>query len=162
FEGKRVVVLGMGNSAMDIAVETSYQAEKVFLAARRGAHIVPKYAMGKPIDTLMLPPWVPIGVSFAVFPAMLPVVPWPVRRCRLFRAMLRVVQGPVERYGLPTPDHVLGHAPPTVSADILSRVAHGAVVPRPNIAELLGDSVRFADGSVEPVDAIIYCTGYRV
>src|SRR5919204_5606266 len=41
--GKRVVVLGMGNSAMDIAVESSYVAQATYLAARRGAWITPKY-----------------------------------------------------------------------------------------------------------------------
>jgi hypothetical protein len=76
--------------------------------------------------------------------------------------MLRFVQGPVERYGLPKPDHRLGEAHPTVSSDILNRVVHGAVVAKPNIAELAGDSVRFTDGSVEKVDVIIYCTGYKV
>jgi dimethylaniline monooxygenase (N-oxide forming) len=145
FVGKRVLVLGMGNSAMDIAVEASYQAERVLLAARRGAHIIPKYIFGRPIDTLANSPRVPFAIRAAVL-----------------RGMLRVIQGPVERYGLPKPDHRLGEAHPTVSSEILSRVAHGAVVARPNIAELLGDSVRFTDGTVERVDVIIYCTGYKV
>jgi dimethylaniline monooxygenase (N-oxide forming) len=145
FAGKRVLVLGMGNSAMDIAVEASYQAERVFLAARRGAHVIPKYVFGKPIDTLATSARVPFAI-----------------RAGMLRAMLRVVQGPVERYGLPRPDHRLGEAHPTVSSDILNRVAHGAVVARPNIAELRGDSVRFTDGTVEQVDVIIYCTGYKV
>jgi dimethylaniline monooxygenase (N-oxide forming) len=140
-----VLVLGMGNSAMDIAVESSYHAAAVFLAARRGAHIVPKYALGKPIDTMSPGGWMPFS--------------W---RMRLMRLLIGFVQGPVENYGLPRPDHRLGEAHPTVSADILSRVAHGAVLPRANIAELCGDSVRFVDGSVEKVDVIIYCTGYRV
>jgi dimethylaniline monooxygenase (N-oxide forming) len=145
FAGKRVLVLGMGNSAMDIAVEASYQAERVLLAARRGAHIIPKYVFGRPMDTLAGGAWLPFAIRFGVL-----------------RAVLRLIQGPVERYGLPRPDHRLGEAHPTVSSEILSRVAHGAVVSRPNIAELLGDSVRFTDGTVEPVDVIIYCTGYRV
>jgi hypothetical protein len=83
-------------------------------------------------------------------------------RLGMLRAMLRVVQGPVERYGLPRPDHRLGEAHPTVSSDILNRMAHGTVVARPNIAELLGDSVRFTDGTIERVDVIICCTGYQV
>lgn len=145
FAGKRVLVLGMGNSAMDIAVESSYQAERVILAARRGAHIVPKYVFGRPVDSLGTSARVPFAI-----------------RIGILRALLRLVQGPVERYGLPRPDHKFGEAHPTVSSDILSRVAHGAVIARPNIAELLGDSVRFTDGTVEPVDVIIYCTGYKV
>jgi len=114
FVGKRVLVLGMGNSAMDIAVESSYVAERVLLAARRGAHIVPKYVFGRPVDTLATSARVPMAI-----------------RLGLLRFMLRIVQGPVERYGLPRPDHKLGEAHPTVSSDILNRVAHGAVVARP-------------------------------
>ncbi|MDQ3320691.1 MAG: NAD(P)-binding domain-containing protein, partial [Actinomycetota bacterium] len=102
WQGKRVVVLGMGNSAMDIAVESSYVAEEVFLAARRGAHVVPKYIFGRPIDQ--------IGGS--------PLIPLAVRR-RIIEAMLRVHQGRMENYGLPKPDHRFGEAHPTVSADLL-------------------------------------------
>ncbi|MCX6387791.1 MAG: NAD(P)-binding domain-containing protein, partial [Solirubrobacterales bacterium] len=51
--GKRVVVVGMGNSAMDIAVEGSYVSDKVYLSARRGAHIIPKYIFGKPLDQVL-------------------------------------------------------------------------------------------------------------
>src|SRR5919112_1485455 len=145
WHGKRVVVLGMGNSAMDIAVEASYVAEKVVLAARRGAHVVPKYIFGRPIDQ--------IGAS--------PRILFAVRR-RIIEGLLRVYQGPMEQYGLPKPDHRFGEAHPTVSADLLNRVAHGEVHPKPNIKRLEGDRVRFADGSVEQADAIVYCTGYRV
>jgi dimethylaniline monooxygenase (N-oxide forming) len=145
WHGKRVVVLGMGNSAMDIAVEASYVADKVLLAARRGAHVVPKYIFGKPIDQ--------IGGS--------PLIPFAVRR-KIIESLLRVYQGKMEDYGLPAPDHRFGEAHPTVSADLLNRVAHGEIHPKPNIERLEGDRVRFADGSVEPADVIVYCTGYQV
>ena len=146
FKGKNVVVLGMGNSAMDIAVESSYVANRTFLAARRGAHIVPKYVMGKPIDQLLKAnPRVPVSV-----------------RKKIYGAILRAATGPVERYGLPTPDHDILEAHPTVSGRILDRIVHGTITPKPNIAELQGDRIRFDDGSVEPVDVVVYCTGYQV
>ena len=50
--GKRVLVLGIGNSACDIAVESSRVAESTDLAMRRGAHILPKYMFGIPTDHL--------------------------------------------------------------------------------------------------------------
>ena len=53
--GKRVLVLGIGNSAIDIAVESSRIAEKTFLATRRGAYVMPKYINGKPIDERLEP-----------------------------------------------------------------------------------------------------------
>ena len=114
FRDKHVVVLGMGNSAMDIAVEASYGAAATYLAARRGAHIVPKYLFGRPTDQ--------IGGSASV--------PFAVRR-RMLEGMLRLYSGDMERYGLPRPDHRLGEAHPTVSSDILSRVAHGRSSPDP-------------------------------
>lgn len=146
--GKRVVVLGMGNSAMDIASELSRPgvAARVFLAARRGAWVIPNYLYGKPIDQqLPFPTWVPFSIKRAVG-----------------EAMLRVAVGSMERYGLPRPDHRLGEAHPTISSDLLPRLGRGDIVAKPNIERLEGNRVRFVDGSVEDVDAIVYATGYKV
>ena len=144
--GKRVVVLGMGNSAMDIAVDSSYSATATFLASRRGAHVIPKYIFGKPIDQ--------IGGSAHI--------PFPVRR-KIFQVLLFLYQGQMERYGLPKPDHRFGDAHPTVSGRILDRLSHGAISYRSNIAALDGRDVRFADGTVErDIDLVVYCTGYKV
>ena len=145
FRDKRVVVLGMGNSAMDIAVEASFSAAATYLAARRGAHVIPKYLFGRPTDQ--------IGGS--------PKIPFEVRR-KLFQGLLRAYSGDMERYGLPKPDHRFGDAHPTISNDILSRVAHGEVVPRPNIERLEGDRVVFTDGTSVEADVVVYCTGYKV
>ncbi|MDX6671201.1 MAG: hypothetical protein QOI91_1564 [Solirubrobacteraceae bacterium] len=154
FQGKRVVVLGMGNSAMDLAVDASYVAQETYLAARRGAHIVPKYIAGKPIDQ----PWRhgALAKAFAH-----PRVPWSLRQ-RLLEKLLVEHVGHVEDYGLPKPDHRIGEAHPTVSGRILDRLAHGAITPKPNIAELRGDRVAFADGTEVEADVVVYCTGYKV
>ena len=144
--GRNVLVLGMGNSAMDIACEASQVANRVFLAARRGAYIIPKYLRGKPLDQ--------VG-------SISPRVPFEVRR-RLFESLIAGQVGRVERYGLPKPDHRIGEAHPTISSEILIRIGSGDVIPKPNIAELAGARVRFDDGSLEDVDVIVYCTGYRV
>jgi hypothetical protein len=68
----------------------------------------------------------------------------------------------VQDYGLPEPDHKLGDAHPTISADFLNRIAHGEMTWKPNIDRLDGDRVVFGDGSVEDIDIIVYCTGYKV
>ena len=60
FADKDVVILGMGNSAMDIAVESSYVARSTYLAARRGAWIIPKYMFGRPLDQLPQDPRDPV------------------------------------------------------------------------------------------------------
>jgi dimethylaniline monooxygenase (N-oxide forming) len=143
--GRDVVVLGMGNSAMDIAVDASYAARTTYLAARRGAHVIPKYLFGRPIDQIGAAEWLPGWVRFP-----------------MFGLMLRLAVGSMETYGLPRPDHKFAHAHPTISGRILDRLAHGAIVAKPNIAALEGDRVRFADGSSVHADLVIYCTGYRI
>jgi hypothetical protein len=145
---KRVLVVGIGNSAMDIAVESSFVAARTFISSRRGAHILPKYLFGRPLDQ--------IGVN-----PLTPLIPFPLRRAFL-SAMVRIGVGRMEDYGLPKPDHKLGGAHPTVSADFLNRIAHGEVTWKPNLASLEGDGVRFVDGSREPIDVIIWCTGYKI
>jgi dimethylaniline monooxygenase (N-oxide forming) len=148
FRDKNVLVVGMGNSAMDIAVESSFVARRTFLSARRGAHVLPKYAFGRPIDQL--------EVS-----ALTPLLPFGVRRA-FVTLLYRLVVGRVENYGLPEPDHRLLESHPTISADILARVAQGEVTWKPGIEALAGDGVRFLDGSTEPIDVIVWCTGYKV
>jgi cation diffusion facilitator CzcD-associated flavoprotein CzcO len=145
FAGKRVVVLGMGNSAMDIAVESSYVAERTYLAARRGVWIVPKYVFGKPVDQLRNDPRIPFKI-----------------RQRITQQLVRSYAGPPERYGLPKPDHRLGDAHPTISGRILDRIQHGTIEPKPNIERFEGTRVRFADGSEAEVDVVVYCTGYKI
>jgi dimethylaniline monooxygenase (N-oxide forming) len=145
FAGRNVVILGMGNSAMDIAVESSYVAAHTYLAARQGAWIIPKYVFGRPVDQLPNDARVPFWI-----------------RQRIIHRIIRSYTGDPERYGLPRPNHRFGEAHPTVSGRILDRIAHGTITPVPNIAALEGSSVRFTDGTVVDADVVVYCTGYRI
>jgi dimethylaniline monooxygenase (N-oxide forming) len=145
FTGKDVVVLGMGNSAMDIAVESSYVAANTYLAARKGAWIIPKYVFGKPVDQMPNNPRIPFAI-----------------RQRMIHQTIKTLTGPPERYGLPKPDHKFGEAHPTVSGRILDRIAHGTIAPKPNIASLEGQRVRFVDGNEVHADVVVYCTGYKI
>lgn len=146
--GKRVLVLGIGNSATDIAVESSRIGEKTFLAMRRGAYILPKYMNGKPTDEAALP--------------VLTRLPLAVQRFFISR-MVGITSGDMTSYGLPAPDHKLLEAHPTVSAELLSRLGHGDITVKPNIDRFSGGRrVRFADGSEEEIDLVVYCTGYKI
>jgi cation diffusion facilitator CzcD-associated flavoprotein CzcO len=145
FAGKRVVVLGMGNSAMDIAVESSYVAERTYLAARRGVWIIPKYVFGKPVDQIRNDPRIPFKI-----------------RQRITQQLIRSYAGPPERYGLPKPDHRMGEAHPTVSGRVLDRIQHGTITPKPNIERFEGSRVRFVDGSELEAEVVVYCTGYKI
>ena len=148
FRGRRVLVVGMGNSAMDIATDISLVADRTYLSARTGSWIIPKRLLGKPADQVVKP-WVAVHV------------PWRIRQ-PLSQFLIRLVVGRPERYGLPAPSRGLFQAHPTITDTVLSRISHGELTPKPGIESLAGDSVRFSDGSAEPVDAIVWCTGYRV
>ena len=147
--GKRVLVLGIGNSAVDVAVESSRIADATFLAMRRGAYVLPKYINGKPIDETSNP-----------FISALPIA---VQRFFVNRALNIAAAGDMTAYGLPQPDHKLFEAHPTVSSELLPRLGHGDIQVKPNIDRFLGDrTVRFADGSEEEIDLVVYCTGYKM
>jgi dimethylaniline monooxygenase (N-oxide forming) len=148
FAGKRVAVLGLGNSACDLAADCSHVAARTMLAIRSGAHIVPKYLFGMPTDHLTLarlgtkaPRWM---------------------QCRAVAAAVRIARGSLTGYGLPKPDHPLLSAPPAVSDILLSKIGHGDIVVKPAIDRFDSDRVHFADGSSEQIDVVIYCTGYKI
>ena len=147
-EDKRVLVLGIGNSATDLAVESSRNAAATFLAMRRGAWIIPKYIKGKPTDEL----------------ASDLVTRLPLSLLRLFyKRALKTAAGYPTDYGLPEPDHKLAEAHPTISSDLLPRLGHGDITVKPNVAEFSGGrTIRFEDGSTEEIDMVVYCTGYRI
>jgi cation diffusion facilitator CzcD-associated flavoprotein CzcO len=146
--GKRVLVVGIGNSAVDITSELSRKgvAEKVFLSTRSGAWVVPKYFMGRPMDTM-------VRVN--------PRLPLKLQRW-LARPLPRLASGRMEDFGLPHPNHNFLEAHPTVSSELLLRLGSGDAVAKPNVKRLEGDRVHFEDGSTERIDAIVYATGYRI
>jgi dimethylaniline monooxygenase (N-oxide forming) len=144
FAGRRVVVLGVGNSGVDLACAISYAADATFLSSRRGVHVLRKRLRGKPIDQSLPPSW----------------IPWKVKQKGF--EILAKRSGDVSELGLPKPDHKIGHAHPTLSEELYDRLADGSVIPKPNISELAGDEVAFEDGSRARVDVVIYCTGYKV
>jgi dimethylaniline monooxygenase (N-oxide forming) len=147
FTDKRVVVLGIGNSACDIAVEASRHARATYLAMRRGAWVMPKYLFGTPTDHL----------------TDTPLARGPVALQKLgMRTMLRVAVGKMTDYGLPKPDHDVLEAHPTVSDDLLSTLGHGDIAVKPSISRFEGSRVHFTDGSSADADVVVYCTGYKV
>ncbi|MEV4950072.1 NAD(P)-binding domain-containing protein [Streptomyces sp. NPDC053755] len=148
FAGQRVVVVGLGASAVDIAADLSRHAAQTVLSVRRGLHIVPKQLFGMSVDLIADAPW----WNTMSFP----------EQRRFVEQALFVARGRLSDYGLPEPDHAVFSSAVTISDEILSRIRHGAVLPKPAIGSLDGDRVRFTDGTSAEADAIVYCTGFRM
>lgn len=108
--GRDVVVVGAGNSAMDIAVEASHRAASATLPVRRGQWVVRKTVLGIPADRIALPGW----------------MPWWATSARLGFGAL--VSDGLRRYGLPRPPHAPGQSHPVQSDRIRERLAGDRVV----------------------------------
>lgn len=147
FAGRRVVVVGLGASAVDIAADLSARRQTL-LSVRRGLHIVPKQVFGMSLDEIAEAPW-------------WNEMPFAERRRWVEQALL-VARGRLSDYGLPEPDHPILSSATTLSDEILSRIRHGAVTPKPAIASFESDRVVFTDGSSEAADTVVYCTGFHM
>ncbi len=146
--GKRVLVIGGGNSGCDIAVEASTVAASVTLSLRRGYHFLPKFLFGKPADECAqrLHRW---------------RLPLTMRRW-VASAVLYAAVGPLARYGLPSPDHRLFETHPIVNSQLLYHVGHGRIAVAGDVKGFRGHSALFADGSEREFDTVVFATGYQI
>ena len=143
--GRRVLVVGGGNSACDIVVDASRVAECAVISMRRGYWFIPKHVFGVPSD---------------VFAASGPHLPIRVQQA-LFGTILRVIYGKPERLGLPKPDHELFETHPVFGSHLYLALQHGDVTPKPGIAGIEGSTVSFTDGTREDFDVIVAATGFK-
>lgn len=146
FNGQRVLVIGGGNSACDVAVESCRISAGTDISWRRGYWVIPKFLLGKPSDT--------VGGFMNVLPSAL----W--RKTTSF--MIRLVQGRNSAYGLPEPEHDFGFHHPTVNSELFYFIRHGKIKPRPDIDHYDGMKVHFKDGTSAEYDVIVACTGYWI
>ena len=145
FAGKRVLVIGCGNSACDIAVDAVHRARSVDLSVRRGYHFLPKFILGKPTDTF--------GGA----------VKLPRRLKQLVDGLVtRVLVGKPSQYGLPDPDYRLYESHPVMNSLVLHHIGHGDIQPRGDIRKVEGNSVTFANGGSAEYDLILQATGYKL
>lgn len=144
FAGKRVLVIGGGNSACDVAVETSRVSKMTAISWRRGYQIVPKFFFGKPSDKIAeQSKWLPIKV-----------------RGFFNKILLKVMLGDNSQYGLRPVTGPFGATHPTINDELLHKIRHGKVMPRLDIKRFEGKQVIFEDGKKEEYDTVIACTGY--
>jgi len=144
--GKRVLVVGAGNTGCDVAVESAQNAKATFHSTRRGYYYNPKYAFGRPSDQtadLMLAMRIPLAV-----------------RRMMFKATLRLTVGDFTKFGLRKPDHEFFETHPIVNQQLVYYVGHGDIQPKPDVERFDGATVHFDDGTSAEVDTVVFCTGY--
>jgi cation diffusion facilitator CzcD-associated flavoprotein CzcO len=143
--GRRVLIVGAGNSGCDIAIDAVHHAASCDISMRRGYHFVPKYIFGKPADAIggaiRLPMWL---------------------KRRVDGMILRWFTGDPQRLGFPKPDHALYESHPIVNSLVLFHAGHGDLRVRPDIERLDGRRVHFRDGSSAEYDLVLAATGYRL
>ncbi|TFH87347.1 NAD(P)/FAD-dependent oxidoreductase [Billgrantia azerbaijanica] len=148
FRGKRVLVVGSGNSGCDIAVDAAQTAHAAFHSMRRGYYYMPKFINGQPTQEWLMD-------EAAKFPDE--------------RQYWEHVQSTFKLagydgcdYGLPAPDHAIEECHPIMNSQILYYIGHGDVTPKPDISHFSGNEVYFSDGSSETVDILVWATGYDI
>lgn len=144
FHDQRVLVVGAGNSAADVAVDVTRVASHVALSLREGTYFIPKRIFGQPVDN--------VYAFWKNKPLLRPAL----------RFWLRLAIGRWEEYGLPAPATAPLEKPPTVSSRILEALRDGRVVARAGIDRYDGHTVHFTDGTGEAFDVIIMATGFRI
>lgn len=146
FKGKRVLVVGGGNSGCDIAVETSRVSASTQISMRRGYHIFPKFIFGKPTDVAVSKvQWIPA-----------------VLRQKLINVVVRALQGRYAKYQLKKPDCGPLEIHPTINSELLYFIRHGKIQPAPGIERFSGNTVHFTNGCSAEFDSVIFATGYKI
>ena len=146
FKDERVLVVGGGNSACDIAVETSRLSAKTCISMRRGQHMFPKFICGKPTDVAFAHiSWMPLWCKQLI-------TAW----------VIRIIQGRYAKYKLKKPVGKPLQVHPTLNSELLYFIRHGKIFPRPGIERFDGNTVHFTDGKQEEFDTVIFATGYRI
>ncbi|CAO2637589.1 Flavin-containing monooxygenase 5 [Lemmus lemmus] len=148
--GKRVIVVGIGNSGADIAVELGRVAKQVFLSTRRGAWILHRvWNNGYPMDSSF----------FTRFHSFL-------RKILTTAAVNKYLEKTLNsrfnhaHYGL-QPQHRPLSQHPTVSDDLPNHIISGRIQVKPNVKEFTETDAIFDDGTVEKnIDVVIFATGY--
>ncbi|XP_008846746.1 dimethylaniline monooxygenase [N-oxide-forming] 2 [Nannospalax galili] len=152
FEGKRILVIGIGNSASDIACELSKKAAQVFISTRQGTWVMSRISEdGYPWDM----------VFHTRFNSMLRnVLPRTIVKWMMAQQMNRWFNH--ENYGL-EPQNKYLMKEPVLNDDLPSRLLYGAIKVKTRVKELTETAVIFEDGTMEEnIDVIVFATGYTL
>ena len=146
FRGRRVLIVGYGNTGCDLAVDASREGVSCDISMRSGNYFFPKTFAGIPVADLLQKS--------------------PVQLEWMERLVARVINflavGDMKRYGMPKPTHRILDRHPIVNTELVHRVRHGKIHPRADISHFEGRRVHFVDGTSGIYDLVVYCTGYRL
>lgn len=151
YRDKRVMVVGIGNSGAQIAVDISHDAAMTFLSIRRGVYVLPHYLFGMRIDKALGPLnawWVK------------KILPYPLHEI-LLTATYKLFISRHRNLGMPRPDHWMMSCLPTMSENLANRIGDGKLEIVAGIERIEGTTVHLKNGRKVEVDSIIYATGYR-
>ncbi|KAI8901608.1 flavin monooxygenase-like protein [Globomyces pollinis-pini] len=147
FKDDKVLIVGVGNSGMEISSELAAHASSVYLSSRSGTWIAPRVTLfGLPTDQLST--------------RAANSLPRPLLNFAL-ETLMQLHNGNLEKYNL-KPGHSFLESPPVVGTQVLNHIESGKIIVKPNVAKINANSVEFTDGTVQEVDTIIYCTGYVI
>lgn len=142
-QGRRVLVIGGGNSGCDIACEAARVGASCDWSLRSGYWFLPKTAFGRPLTDL--PIWgLPVSLQRLIL-----------------RGLVGIFIGDYRRYGLQKPDHKLFERHPAFGTDVLNYLRQGRIKPRADIVRFSGTKVHFNDGSVGEYDLVVAATGFN-
>jgi len=150
FVDKRVCVVGIGNSAVDLAVELSRHASKTYLSTRRGAWVLSRLGLG--------------GLALDYLNSrILFALPFSVQSL-IVTAIHKLFFGDLGKFSkFIKPAHGVLAAHPTINGELLGKIATSEVLPKPNIRHLTAKGAVFEDSDEQvELDAVIYCTGYQM
>lgn len=143
YAGKRVLVVGLGNSGVDIAADICPVTDMTFIAVRSPVLVMPRMMFGVPQSRILAR-------------IERPFLPWRLRVWARVK-LTQIFHGRMEQWGLRTPTtrtHPISH--PTLIANF----AWGRIKVKPGITRAEGKQIFFTDGSSETIDAVIGATGY--
>ncbi|OAL71578.1 hypothetical protein A7D00_4483 [Trichophyton violaceum] len=158
YSGKRVLVVGFGNTAADVTGLLADVAEKVYVSHRHGAIVLPRWVDGKPVDHVRTyrKGWI-LGMMSRYTPGL-----WK-------KVMDSVIVGLRNRLYDLKPEWQLDPAPsfsqqrPIISDNLIDNLSSGRVISLPPIRQVCDDTtIEMTDGTVIEVDSIVWCTGYTV
>uniref|UniRef100_A0A8C0W0B6 Flavin-containing monooxygenase n=1 Tax=Castor canadensis TaxID=51338 RepID=A0A8C0W0B6_CASCN len=148
FVGKRVVVVGIGNSGADVAGEISRVAEQVFLSTRQGTWIWTRvWDNGNPMDTTLFTRYNRTVQKFC--PTFL-----------INRWMENKLNARFNHANYGQPKHRFLSHQAIFGDDLPNHIITGRVLVKPNVKEFTKTSAIFEDGTEESIDAIVFATGY--